>query len=115
MTKTELLALADEKPNSINDDLYAWATQAAAALREYAATIGQEPDIATVAYMTGYEKGKDAGIVLERERCAKLCDIECDGNGNIANGPIATERGKMLYEAMAAGAANCAAAIRGAK
>ena len=52
---------------------------------------------------------------VERERCAKLCDIECDGNGNIANGPIATERGKMLYEAMAAGAANCAAAIRGTK
>ena len=40
MTKTEeLLALADEKPTSINDDLYAWATPAAAALREYAAML----------------------------------------------------------------------------
>ena len=45
MTKTELLALADEKPTSINDDLYAWATQAAAALREYAATLGREPEM----------------------------------------------------------------------
>jgi hypothetical protein len=35
-TKQELLALSDEKPTSINDDLYAWATQAAAALREFA-------------------------------------------------------------------------------
>ena len=39
--KAELLALADEKPTSINDDLYAWATQASAALREYAATMEQ--------------------------------------------------------------------------
>jgi len=43
MTKTELLALADEKPTSINDDLYAWATQAAAALREYAGMLDAEP------------------------------------------------------------------------
>jgi hypothetical protein len=43
MTKTELLALADEKPTIINDDLYAWATQAAAALREYAGTMDAEP------------------------------------------------------------------------
>ena len=47
MTKTELLALADEKPNSINDDLYAWATQAAAALREYAATMDAEREQTT--------------------------------------------------------------------
>ena len=45
MTKTEeLLALADEKPNSINDDLYAWATQAASALREYAGMLDAEPE-----------------------------------------------------------------------
>ena len=35
MTKTEeLLALADEKPNSLNDDLYSWATQAVLAAQE---------------------------------------------------------------------------------
>ena len=44
MTKTELLALADEKPTSINDDLYAWATQAAAALREYAGMLDAQPE-----------------------------------------------------------------------
>jgi len=44
MTKTELLALADEKPNSINDDLYAWATQAAAALREFAGMMDAGPE-----------------------------------------------------------------------
>ena len=43
MTKTELLALADEKPTSINDDLYAWATQAAAVLREFAEMLDQKP------------------------------------------------------------------------
>ena len=45
MTKTEeLMALADEKPNSINDDLYAWATQAAAALREFAGMLDAQPE-----------------------------------------------------------------------
>ena len=44
MTKDELLALADEKPNSINDDLYAWATQAAAALREFAGMMDAGPE-----------------------------------------------------------------------
>lgn len=27
----------------------------------------------TIAYMCGYEKGKDAGELAEREACAKMC------------------------------------------
>ena len=66
--KEELLALADEKPNSINDDLYAWATQAAAALREYAGTLGTvqklRPD-----FLAGYDAGMaDAKRMAENDQ-----------------------------------------------
>ena len=48
----------------------------------------------------------------ERERCAALCDAEAAGFGGVVAGPMATERGKLVHEAMAAGAMNCAASIR---
>lgn len=51
-------------------------------------------------------------IQMEREACAKVCDDERAGFGDVAEGPMATDAGKRLFEAMAAGAANCAAAIR---
>ena len=66
MTKTELLALADEKPTSINDDLYAWATQAAAALREYAATMDAEP-VAWVDPMWLISGGSSEDVFMDTE------------------------------------------------
>jgi len=54
----------------------------------------------------------DAAVAAERERCAKVCDEEAAGFGGCAEGRMATERGKLVFEAMAAGAMNCAAAIR---
>ena len=47
-----------------------------------------------------------------REQCALLCDAEAARYGGVKEGPIATERGKLVYEAMSAGAICCAAAIR---
>ena len=54
----------------------------------------------------------DAKVAAERERCAKLCDLECAQFGGVANGRMATEFGKLVHESMAAGAMNCAEAIR---
>lgn len=54
-----------------------------------------------------------AAVAAERERCAQLCDTEAAGFGGVAAGPMATEYGKLVHEAMAAGAMNCAASIRG--
>jgi hypothetical protein len=56
-----------------------------------------------------------AATAIERERCAKVCEEEANGNGGISIGPMATERGKLVFESMAVGAMNCAAAIRGTK
>ena len=53
-----------------------------------------------------------AAILAERERCAKVCEAESAAHGGVAAGPMATERGKLVYESMAVGAKNCAAAIR---
>ena len=48
----------------------------------------------------------------EREACALVCDAERQDFGGVAAGPMTTDAGKRVYEAMAAGAATCAAAIR---
>ena len=48
----------------------------------------------------------------EREACAKVCDAERQDFGGVAAGPMTTDAGKRVHEAMAAGAATCAAAIR---
>ena len=48
----------------------------------------------------------------EREACALVCDAERQDFGGVAAGPMTTDAGKRVHEAMAAGAATCAAAIR---
>ena len=48
----------------------------------------------------------------ERDACALVCDAERQDFGGVAAGPMATDAGKRVHEAMAAGAATCAAAIR---
>lgn len=48
----------------------------------------------------------------EREACALVCDAERADFGGVAEGPMTTDAGARVYQAMAAGAANCAAAIR---
>jgi hypothetical protein len=44
--------------------------------------------------------------------CVAECEREMLGHGGIAAGPMATEAGAALHEAMAAGASNCAERIR---
>ena len=51
-------------------------------------------------------------VAAEREACAKVCDAERQDFGGVAAGPMTTDAGKRVHEAMAAGAATCAAAIR---
>lgn len=48
----------------------------------------------------------------EREACAKVCEQESNNFGNVAEGPFVTDFGKHTHMSMAAGAQNCAAAIR---
>ena len=48
----------------------------------------------------------------ERDACAQVCDAERQDFGGVAAGPMTTDAGKRVHEAMAAGAATCAAAIR---
>jgi hypothetical protein len=48
----------------------------------------------------------------EREACAKVCDGESNNFGGVAEGPFVTDFGKHTHMSMAAGAQNCAAAIR---
>ena len=51
-------------------------------------------------------------VAKEREACAQVCDAERQDFGGVAAGPMTTDAGKRVHEAMAAGAATCAAAIR---
>lgn len=55
-----------------------------------------------------------AALVAAKERgeCAQVCDAERQDFGGVAAGPMTTDAGKRVHEAMAAGAATCAAAIR---
>ncbi len=48
----------------------------------------------------------------EREACAKVCEQESNNFGGVAEGPFVTDFGKHTHMSMAAGAQNCAAAIR---
>ena len=48
----------------------------------------------------------------EREACAKVCDDQSKEFGGVAKGPFVTDFGKHTQMSMAAGAENCAAAIR---
>ena len=43
---------------------------------------------------------------------AKVCDEESNDLGGVAEGPFVTDFGKHTHMSMAAGAQNCAAAIR---
>ena len=54
----------------------------------------------------------DRVAAKEREACALVCDAERQDFGGVAAGPMTTDAGKRVHEAMAAGAATCAAAIR---
>ena len=54
----------------------------------------------------------DRVAAKEREACAQVCDAERQDFGGVAAGPMTTDAGKRVHEAMAAGAATCAAAIR---
>ena len=51
-------------------------------------------------------------IADERELCAKVCEQESKELGGVAAGPFVTDFGKHTHMSMAAGAENCAAAIR---
>ncbi len=51
-------------------------------------------------------------VTKERAACAQVCDAERQDFGGVAAGPMTTDAGKRVHEAMAAGAATCAAAIR---
>ena len=51
-------------------------------------------------------------IATETERCVKLCEQIYYEYGGISEGPIATEYGKAIFQAMAASAKNCAASIK---
>jgi hypothetical protein len=48
----------------------------------------------------------------ERSECAKVCEQESKELGGVAAGPFVTDFGKHTHMSMAAGAENCAAAIR---
>ena len=51
-------------------------------------------------------------VGAEREACAKVCEQESNNFGGVAEGPFVTDFGKHTHMSMAAGAQNCAAAIR---
>ena len=53
-----------------------------------------------------------AAVAAERDRCERACNDQADQYGGAADGTLATDFGKTLYRAMAAGAKNCVAAIR---
>ena len=48
----------------------------------------------------------------ERAECAKVCEEQSKELGGVAEGPFVTDFGKHTHMSMAAGAENCAVAIR---
>ena len=74
-----------------------------------ASTSDGDGGVFTAAQMTAY--AIDA-VLAEREACAKLCETQAVEVGGVASGPLATDKGKLVHEAMAAGSMNCSAAIR---
>lgn len=77
-----------------------------AAVERFLSTSGQ--------YVTN-DASRQAAIDEELEKAAAACDEQAASFGGVASGTMATERGKAILEAMAAGAMNCAAAIRALK
>ena len=86
-----------------------------------------QDEIKTMAFQAGFYDGREdlfwvgsdglarfAALVAAKERdaCAQVCDAERQDFGGVAAGPMTTDAGKRVHEAMAAGAATCAAAIR---
>ena len=59
------------------------------------------------------EANQQAATLAERERCALACEVIASDFGGVAEGPFVTDFGKHTHQAMAAGAQNCAASIRG--
>lgn len=59
-----------------------------------------------------WKAATERATTIEQERCAVVCDVECALLGGIAAGPMVTDFGKHTHQSMAAGAKNCAAAIR---
>ena len=55
----------------------------------------------------------NSATLAERERAAKVCEDVASDFGGVAEGPFVTDFGKHTHQAMAAGAQNCAASIRG--
>lgn len=51
-------------------------------------------------------------VEAEREACAQVCVQVSKDLGGVAEGPFVTDFGKHTHMSMAAGAENCAAAIR---
>ena len=91
MTTDEIIAMAREAdPFGEDGRLFAMASVAPGTLERFAALVAAK----------------------EREACAQVCDAERQDFGGVAAGPMTTDAGKRVHEAMAAGAANCAAAIR---
>ena len=88
------------------DEIIAMANTAAA---QHGHTYEPEAADGTIEFL-----GSFAALVAakEREACAQVCDAERQGFGGVAAGPMTTDAGKRVHEAMAAGAATCAAAIR---
>lgn len=97
-----------------SDYFYEWTT-ASGAHRSFSSWPwnGMKPEKAVAIYTTAQvEEIRRAAVLAERERCALVCEAESASHGGVAAGPMATERGKLVYESMAVGAKNCAAAIR---
>ncbi len=65
-------------------------------------------------YLTTVTSQQRKAFIGGLRAAADIVDQEAAGHGGIAEGPIATEVGKMLHEGMAASAQNCAVLIRGA-
>lgn len=59
-----------------------------------------------------FERFANLVAKAEREACAKICEEQSENLGGIAEGPFVTDFGKHTHMSMAAGASNCAAALR---
>ena len=73
MTQDEIIKLAREA-GLLDKSIWSEYLQN---IERFAALVREEvykQDDMTTAYMVGFEKGKDAGILLEREACAQICE-----------------------------------------
>lgn len=58
------------------------------------------------------EAATEAGRAQGLREAREVCEKEAENFGGVAAGPFATDFGKHTHNAMAAGAKNCAAAIK---